>query len=117
LPKGKVTGTEWAAAQAIDGADPYLAWAEADRFSGYRFGQGAEAAPRWLPIVIELAADAEVIDLVRASQASWLQIPPAYLGRPGLAFLLGARQRAFSPRCASNPGCATWCSATSWACR
>jgi hypothetical protein len=77
---------DWAAPQTIDGADPYLAWAEADRFSGYRFGPGAEAAPRWLPIVIELAADAEVIDLVRASQTSWLQIPPAYLGHPGLRF-------------------------------
>lgn len=95
LPKGAVTGTQWATSQAIDGADPYLAWAEADCFSGYRFVQGTEAAPRWLPIVIELTADAEVIDLVRASQTGWLQIPPAYLGRPGLRFCSARASKGF----------------------
>ena len=95
LPKGSVTGTAWAAAQAIDGADPYLAWAEADRFSGYRFGQDGDAAPRWLPIVIELVADAEVIDLVRASDTRWLQVPPAYLGRPGLRYCSARASKGF----------------------
>jgi len=95
LPKGAVTGIQWSAPQAIDGADPYLAWAESDRFSGYRFDPGAETPPRWLPIVIELAADAEVIDLVRASQTGWLQIPPVYLGRPGLRFCSARAGKGF----------------------
>lgn len=95
LPKGGVTGIDWATPQTIDSADPYLAWAEADRFSGYRLGSGTDAAPRWLPIVIELGADAEVIDLVRASQTSWLQIPPAYLGRPGLRFCSARASKGF----------------------
>ena len=86
LPQGGITGTDWAAPEALENADPYLAWAETDRFSGYRLGTADDPEPRWLPIVIELAGDAEVIDLVRASQTRWLQIPPVYLGRPGLRF-------------------------------
>lgn len=93
LPLGAVTGTDWAAPEALDNADPYLAWAETDRFAGYGLGagrgtdaEGDSAEPDWLPIVIELAGNAEVIDLVRASRTQWLQIPPVYLCQRALRF-------------------------------
>ena len=55
LPQGGATGTDWASPEALDNADPYLAWAETDRVSGYRLGTSNNPEPRWLPIVIELA--------------------------------------------------------------
>jgi hypothetical protein len=55
LPKGSFTGTRWSQPGAIDGQDPYLAWAEADHFAGYSERNGSKP-PKWLPIVIELAA-------------------------------------------------------------
>ena len=35
LPKGEFTGIDWARPGQTSGIDPYLVWAEADRFSGY----------------------------------------------------------------------------------
>lgn len=85
LPTGEFTGIDWSALGAIDGRDPYLAWAEADRFAGYRVKPKGKP-PTWLPIVIELAAQADVPALVAASSTKWLQIPRVYLNWPALRF-------------------------------
>jgi hypothetical protein len=94
-PTGVFTGIRWSEPGAIDGQDPYLAWAEADHFAGYRRGRG-KGPPKWLPIVIELAVDADVPALVAASSTAWLQIPRVYLNVPGLRFCSArARPRFF----------------------
>jgi hypothetical protein len=49
LPTGRFTGIDWSRPHATDGFDPYLVWAETDRFSGYD-----EKPGKWLPGVIEL---------------------------------------------------------------
>lgn len=85
LPIGAFTGTDWNAPGAIDGQDPYLIWAEADRFAGYHLKPG-KTRPKWLPIVIELSAQADIPALVAASSTAWLQIPRVYLNVPGLRF-------------------------------
>lgn len=85
LPAGEFTGIDWSAPGAIDGQDPYLAWAEADKFAGYRVKPNGKP-PKWLPIVIELAPDASVPRLVEASNIKWLQIPRVYLNQPALRF-------------------------------
>ncbi|MDG5976433.1 hypothetical protein H010_14296 [Hydrogenophaga taeniospiralis CCUG 15921] len=85
LPTGEFTGIDWSAPGAINGQDPYLAWAEADHFAGYRRGPGKKP-PKWLPIVIELSSQADVPALVAASSTAWLQIPRVYLNVPGLRF-------------------------------
>ncbi|MDP2404816.1 MAG: hypothetical protein U1D36_20305 [Hydrogenophaga sp.] len=85
LPTGEFTGIDWSAPGAIDGQDPYLAWAEADHFAGYRLGRGKKP-PKWLPIVIELSQEADVPALVAASRTTWLQIPRVYLNVPDLRF-------------------------------
>ena len=64
LPTGEFTGIHWSAPGAIDGEDPYLAWAEADRFAGYRVEPQGKP-PKWLPIVIQLSEQADVPALVR----------------------------------------------------
>ena len=83
LPKGGFTGTDWSAPGAINGQDPYLAWAEADGFAGYAHRHGTHGMA-WLPIVIELAPGADVPALVAATRTRWLQIPRVYLSLPGL---------------------------------
>jgi hypothetical protein len=85
LPTGVFTGIPWSAPGEINGQDPYLAWAEADHFAGYRRGRGHKP-PKWLPIVIELTAGTDVPALVAASSTAWLQIPRAYLNVAGLRF-------------------------------
>ncbi|MGE0098327.1 MAG: S8 family serine peptidase [Hydrogenophaga sp.] len=85
LPVGAFTGTDWGARGEINGQDPYLAWAEADHFAGYRRGRGHKP-PKWLPVVIELATGADVPALVAASSTTWLQIPRVYLSVPGFRF-------------------------------
>lgn len=85
LPTGVFTGIHWSAPGEIDGKDPYLAWAEADHFAGYRKGRGQQP-PKWLPIVIELSPGADVPALVAASSTAWLQIPRVYLNVPELRF-------------------------------
>lgn len=74
LPTGGFTGIDWAQADATEGFDPYLIWAEADQFAGY----GLTKPPRWLPILIELAEGATVDALLRASSAEWLRVPAVY---------------------------------------
>jgi hypothetical protein len=83
LPRGAFTGIDWSAPGAIDGLDPYLAWAEADGFVGYHV-HGEDDQPKWLPIVIGLREGADVRQLVDASSSRWLQIPQVYLLIPGL---------------------------------
>lgn len=83
LPRGSFTGIDWSAPDAINGMDPYLAWAEADGFVGYHV-PGHDDQPRWLPIVIGLREGADVRQLVDASSSRWLQIPQVYLLTPGL---------------------------------
>lgn len=53
LPTGSFTGIDWSRPGATDGADPYLVWAEADRFSGYGFKRD-KGLPHWIPGLIEL---------------------------------------------------------------
>jgi hypothetical protein len=80
LPTGAFSGTPWGQPGAIDGQDPYLAWAEADEFAGYTpHHQGRHDKLKWLPIVIELAPGADMAALVTASSTRWLQIPRVYL--------------------------------------
>jgi len=90
LPTGVFTGTAWSAPDATAGHDPYLVWAETDRFAGYHtespVDPGHPSCPTWLPIVIELAEKVSVAALVSASNTDWLQIPRAYLALPGLRF-------------------------------
>jgi len=94
LPTGEFTGIDWSAPGAIDGEDPYLAWAEADHFAGYHLGRGKKP-PKWLPIVIELSAHADVPALVAASSTAWLQVPRVYLNVPGLRFCSARVKRRF----------------------
>ncbi|MGC4393961.1 hypothetical protein [Hydrogenophaga sp. T2] len=94
LPRGRFTGIDWSAPGAIDGMDPYLAWAEADGFVGYH-RPGHHDQPKWLPIVIGLREGADVRALVNASSSRWLQIPQAYLLIPGLRHCTARVSRRF----------------------
>ncbi|WP_157084989.1 hypothetical protein [Hydrogenophaga palleronii] len=85
LPTGPFTGIDWSAPGAINNEDPYLVWAEANRFAGYHGGPD-HSLPTWLPIVIELSADADIPALVAASSIRWLQVPRVYLNVQGLRF-------------------------------
>ncbi|KRB96794.1 hypothetical protein ASE11_15395 [Hydrogenophaga sp. Root209] len=102
LPTGEFTGIHWSAPGAIDGQDPYLAWAEADKFAGYR-GKPKGKPPKWLPIVIELTAPADVPALVAASSTKWLQIPRVYLNLPALRFCTAHVKPKFFQRLRSDP--------------
>jgi hypothetical protein len=57
--------------------DPYLVWAEADRFLGYRKPSGK--LPETLPLLIEVKPGKTIQDLRNASHPHWLRIRPAYL--------------------------------------
>ncbi|MGE0348658.1 hypothetical protein [Hydrogenophaga sp.] len=94
LPEGVFTGIDWNAPGSIDGEDPYLVWAEADDFAGYHFKRGRKL-PKWLPIVIELGAGADVPALVAASSTAWLQVPRVYLNVPGLRFCSARVKKKF----------------------
>lgn len=102
LPRGEFTGVDWRAPGAIDGQDPYLAWAEADRFAGYRIKPGGKP-PKWLPIVIELTPGASVPALVTASSIKWLQIPRVYLNLPELRFCTAHVKPRFFKTLRSDP--------------
>jgi hypothetical protein len=96
LPKGALTGTDWSQPGAIDGEDPYLIWAESDHFAGYRLGHGHKP-PKFVPIVIELTAQASVRDLVNASSTRWLQVPQVYVqvNLPALRYCTARVSKAF----------------------
>lgn len=95
LPQGEVTGFDWSKPGSIEGADPYLAWAETDRFEGYRLGEGMAAKPKWLPVAIELNQGHGISDLLRATDVKWLQVPKAYLNLPGLRFCTARAAKGF----------------------
>ena len=73
LPIGCFTNIDWAEPGASAGFDPYLIWAEADRFAGY-----GDQQPQWLPIAIELTGGISVAQLIAAASAKWLRVPPVY---------------------------------------
>ncbi|MDM7950442.1 hypothetical protein [Hydrogenophaga sp.] len=107
LPKGAFTGTPWSRPGAIDGQDPYLAWAEADDFAGYARRHGGHEPLKWLPIVIELAPGVDVAALVAASSTRWLQIPRVYLDLrrtlPGLRYCSARVRPQFFERLRRRP--------------
>lgn len=72
--------------------DPYLVWAEADRFAGYGGGQ-----PKRLPVVIELCVGKTIADLMSAAGA-WVYVPPVYtsaIAPAGLRFCTARAKPAF----------------------
>ena len=96
LPKGRFTGIDWSAAGAMDRADPYLAWAEASDFAGFRAANGQQADPVWLPLLIELTPGHTVADLVAAASPRWLQVPKVYLTlAAGIRFCTARAKRGF----------------------
>lgn len=95
LPPGRFTGLDWSDPQAYATSDPYLAWAETSGFAGFRSPLGADADPLWLPLLIELAPDTGVADLVAHSDPAWLQVPRIYLSWASLRFCTARAQRGF----------------------
>jgi hypothetical protein len=73
LPKGGFTGIDWSKPDATNGFDPYLVWAETDRFAGY-----GDKQPKWLPVAIELSAGTSVAQFIAAASPLWLHVPPVY---------------------------------------
>ncbi len=96
LPRGRFTGIDWSATDALHRGDPYLAWAETTDFAGFRDAYGRPARPEWLPLLIELAEGFSVADLVAATDPAWLQVPSVYLGfGAGLRFCTARARRGF----------------------
>ncbi|MBA4261752.1 MAG: hypothetical protein C0443_06965 [Comamonadaceae bacterium] len=96
LPQGRFTGVDWAAAGAMDRADPYLAWAEASGFAGFRAANGTQADPQWLPLLIELRVGHTVADLLAGADPDWLQLPRVYRDlAPDLRFCTARARRGF----------------------
>jgi hypothetical protein len=83
LPTGEFTGIDWARPGATIGCDPYLVWAEADRFAGYK-----GRTPTWLPVVLELKPGNTVVQLLAASSRQWLTVPAVYTSAAAPAGLL-----------------------------
>ncbi|MGH8758522.1 MAG: hypothetical protein ACREVW_03285, partial [Burkholderiales bacterium] len=73
LPKGGFTGIDWAKPDATNGFDPYLVWAEADRFAGY-----GDKQPKWLPVAIELSPGTSIAHFISVASPQWLHVPPVY---------------------------------------
>jgi hypothetical protein len=82
LPKGAFTGIDWAKPGATRGFDPYLVWAEADRFAGYQM----DGPPQWLPLLVQLAPGVSVAQLRCAASPRWLHVAPVYDVVAGLSF-------------------------------
>ena len=84
LPRGSFTGIDWSRAGATDGFDPYLVWAEADRFSGYDQPPG-----KWLPGVIELQAGWTIAEFVALASPRSVRVRKVFTSPaapPGLRF-------------------------------
>lgn len=103
LPTGEFTGIDWSAPGAIDGMDPYLAWAEADGFLGYHVPGRAPVPIKWMPIVIGLREGVDVRQLVDATSTQWLRIPLAYLLVPGLRYCSARVSREFFRQWRTRP--------------
>jgi hypothetical protein len=73
LPKGCFTSIDWAPRDATRGYDPYLVWAECDRFAGY-----GGRVPHWLPVAIELREGVSIAQFEAAGSTSWLRVPALY---------------------------------------
>lgn len=96
LPTGEFTGIDWARPDATNGFDPYLVWAEADRFAGYKGKK-----PTWLPVVLELKPGNTVVQLLVASSRQWLTVPAVYTSSAapaGLLFCSARVKREFFKR-------------------
>lgn len=93
LPKGSFTGIDWSKPGATTDFDPYLIWAETDRFAGY-----GDKEPKWLPIALELTVGTSVAQLVAAASHKWLHVPPVYTANAapsGLRFCTARVKPAF----------------------
>ena len=100
LPKGEFTGIDWSRPGQTSGIDPYLVWAEADRFSGYA------GVPERLPLIIELKPGKTIDDLVKASKPEWLLITPVYLSSdapPGLRYCTARAKPQFFASFGASP--------------
>lgn len=95
MPRGRFTGIDWSDPQTCARGDPYLAWAESTGFAGFRPTSGQAADPDWLPLLIELAPDTTVADLLAASDTAWLQVPRVYLYWPALRCCTARVRRPF----------------------
>lgn len=73
LPRGTFTGIDWGPRDATSGYDPYLVWAECDRFAAL-----GSKPPQWLPVAIELNPGVSIQQLVEAGSHAWLRVPPVY---------------------------------------
>ena len=82
LPEGIFTGIDWSEPGATTGFDPYLVWAEADRFGGYEKPDGKRKGkrkiPKRLPLLLELRPGRTIEQLRDASDEDWLHIPAVY---------------------------------------
>jgi hypothetical protein len=104
LPRGAFTGIDWCEEKATKGFDPYLVWAEADRFSGY--GYPPEQLPTWLPLLIELAADVTIADLLAGASTEWMRVPSVYgstAAPKGLRFCTARVAPAFYEKLRTSP--------------
>lgn len=98
LPKGCATGIDWSLPGATEGRDPYLAWAETDRFRAYQLPIAPcddAPLPEWLPLIIELAPDSVVAELVCVCDPAWLMISAAYLREKGLRYCTARARSGF----------------------
>lgn len=73
LPTGCFTGIDWSRPGATDGVDPYLVWAEVDRFAGYGGPPG-----NWLPGVVELHAGWSIAAFVALAGPGSVRMRPVY---------------------------------------
>jgi hypothetical protein len=93
LPRGGFTGIDWARPGATRGFDPYLVWAEADRFAGFGPKQ-----PKWLPLLVQLAPGVSIAELRAASSPRWLHVPAVYddaAAPAGLSFCTARVRKEF----------------------
>lgn len=98
LPRGCTTGIDWSLPGSTEGRDPYLAWAEADRFRAYQLPTTPcddASPPEWLPLIIELAPDSVVAELVGVCDPAWLMISAAYLRVKGLRYCTARARSGF----------------------
>ncbi len=103
LPTGRFTGIDWSQADALHQSDPYLAWAETSGFAGFRSPLGQTAEPSHVPLLLELADEVSVTDLLACAPQGSVQVPKVYqhLG-PGLRCCTARATPAFFAALSSN---------------
>ncbi len=82
LPTGSFTGIDWSRDGATNGFDPYLVWAEADRFSGYH-----QQPDRWLPGMVELHAGWTIARFIAAASPHAVRVREVFTSRAAPAGL------------------------------